>query len=80
MLSNCGAEEDSSEFFEQPGVKPVNPNGTQPWIFIAKIDAEAEVPILWPTDVKSQLIGKDLDFGEDLGQEKKGVREDETVG
>ena len=49
-------------------------------MFIAKIDAEAEVPILWPTDVKSQLIGKDLDFGEDLGQEKKGVRGDETVG
>jgi len=49
-------------------------------MFIAKIDAEAEVPILWPTDVKSRLIGKDLDAGKDLGQDKKRVKEDEMVG
>ena len=80
MFSNCGDEEDSSESFEQQGVKPVNPKGNQPWMFIAKIDAEAEVPILWPTDVKSWLIGKDLDAGKDLGQDKKRVKEDEMVG
>ena len=28
-------------------------------IFIGKIDAEAEAPILWPPDEKSELIGKD---------------------
>ena len=28
-------------------------------IFIGRTDAEAEVPILWPPDVKSQLIRKD---------------------
>ena len=28
-------------------------------------DAEAEAPILWPPDVKSQLIGKDPDAGKD---------------
>ena len=27
--------------------------------------AEAEAPILWPSDVKSQLIGKDPDAGKD---------------
>ena len=43
-------------------------------------DAEIEAPILWPPDVKSQLIGKDLDAGKDQGQEEKGVTEDETVG
>ena len=32
--------------------------------------------ILWPPDVKSQLIEKDPD----AGQEEKGVAEDETVG
>ena len=34
-------------------IKPVNPKGNQPWIFIERIDAEAEAPILWPPDSKS---------------------------
>ena len=42
-------------------------------------DAEAEVLILWPPDVKSWLIGKDPDAGKDWGQEKKKVAEDEKV-
>ena len=44
-------------------IKPVNPKRNQPWILIGKTDAEAEAPILWPPDVKSQLIGKDLMLG-----------------
>ena len=40
-------------------VKPVNPKGNQSRIFIGRTDAEAEAPILWPPDVKSQLIGKE---------------------
>ena len=36
-------------------IKPVNPKGNQPWIFIGRTDAEAEVPILWPPDVKDSL-------------------------
>ena len=39
-------------------IQPVSPKGNQPWIFIARTDAEAEAPIPWPPDVKSQLIGK----------------------
>ena len=46
-------------------IKPVNPKGSQPWIFIGRIDAEAETPILWPPDAKSQLTGKDLDAEKD---------------
>ena len=42
-------------------IKPVNPKGNRPRILIGRTDAEAEVPILWPPDVKSQLIGKDHD-------------------
>ena len=34
-------------------------------IFIRRMDAEAEAPILWPPDAKSQLIGKDPDTGKD---------------
>ena len=45
-----------------------------------RTDAEAEAPILWPPDVKSQLTGKDLDAGKDWGQEEKGATEDEMVG
>ena len=46
-------------------IKPVNPKGNQPWIFMRRTEAQAETPILWPSDVKSQLIGKDLDAGKD---------------
>ena len=60
-------------------IKPVNPKGNQPWIFIWKADAEAEAPILWPPDVKSRLIGKDSDAGKDWKQKEKGVAEDEIV-
>ena len=58
-------------------IKPVNPKGIQPWIFIERIDAEALV--LWPPDVKSWFIGKDRDAGEDWRQ-KEGMTEDEMVG
>ena len=44
-------------------IKPVNPKRNQPSIFIGR--TEAEVPILWPPDGKSQLIGKDADDGKD---------------
>jgi len=60
-------------------IKPVNPKGYQPWIFIARTNAEAETPILWPLDEKSPLIGKDPDSGKDWGQKKKRVTEDEMV-
>ena len=57
-------------------IKPVNPKGNQPWIFI-RTDAEAETPVLWPPDAKSQLIGKDPDTGKGWEQEEKGMTEDE---
>ena len=43
-------------------IQPVNPKGNQPWIFIARTDAEA--PIFWPPNVKSWLTGKTLKLGE----------------
>ena len=46
--------------------------GNQSWVFIGRTDAEAEAAILWPPDVKSQLIGKDPDAGKDWGQERRG--------
>ena len=61
-------------------IKPVNPKGNQSWIFIGRTDAEAEAPIIWPPDAKSQLTGKDPDAGKDWGQEEKGETEEERAG
>ena len=58
-------------------IKPVNPKGNQPWIFIGRTEAEA--PILWPPDEKNRLTGKDPEAGKDWRQEK-GTTEDEMIG
>ena len=60
-------------------IKPVNPKGNQPWIFIGRTDAEAEVPVLWLPDEKNWLTAKYSDVGKDWGQEEKGTTEDEMV-
>ena len=49
-------------------IQSVHPKGDQSWIFIARTDAEAETPILWPPDAKSWLIWKDPDAGKDWRQ------------
>ena len=61
-------------------IKPVNPKGNQPWIFIGRTDGEAEAPILWLPDVKNWVIGKDPDAGKDWRQKEKGMTEDAMVG
>ena len=56
-------------FFESPldckEIKPVNPKGNQPWIFIGRTGAGAEALILWPPGTKSQFTGKDPDAWKD---------------
>ena len=52
MLLNCGAEEELSPL-DCKEIKPVNPEENQPLIFIGRIDAEAEAPVSWPSDMKS---------------------------
>ena len=64
--------------FNCKDIKPVSLKGNQSWIFIGWTDAEA--PIFWPPDAKSQLTGKDPDAGKDWGQEEKEATEDEMVG
>ena len=61
-------------------IKAVNPKINQSWIFIGGSVAEAEIPILWPSDAKSQLVGKYFDAGKDWRQEEMGTTEDEMVG
>ena len=80
MLLNCGAGEDSWESLGRKEIQPIHPKGDQSWVFIGKIDVEAQAPILRPPDAKSWLIWKDPDAGKDWGQEEKGTTEDEMVG
>ena len=56
-------------------LKEINPEYS-----LGRTDAEAEAPILWPPDMKSQLTGKDRDAGKDWGQEEKGATEHEMLG
>ena len=60
-------------------IQPVHPKGNQSWIFIERTDAEAEIPMLWPSDVKNWLVWKDSDSAKDWSQEEKGMTEDEMV-
>ena len=61
-------------------IKPINPKGSQPWLFIGRTDAEAEASIFWPPEAKGWVIGKDPDAEKDCRQEGKGATEDEMVG
>ena len=53
-------------------IKPVNPKRNKPWTFIGRSNTEAKAPILWPPNVKSQLIGKDSDAGKTEGSRRRG--------
>ena len=54
-------------------IKPVNLKRNQSWIFIGRTDAKAEAPVLWPSDAKNWLTGKNPDAGKDWRQEEKGT-------
>ena len=80
MLLNCGLKKTVESSLDCKEFHPVHPKGDQSWVFIERTDIEAETPILWPPDVKSWLFWEDPDAGRDLGQEEKGMTEDEMVG
>ena len=76
MLSKYGAREDPDSRLDSKEIKPVNPKGNQLWIFIERTDAEADAPILWPPDVKSQLTRKEPDAWIDWRQKEKWLAEE----
>ena len=78
MLLNCVAGETLENPLDCKKIKPVSPKGNQPWIFIGRTDSE--VPIFWPPDANSQLIGEDPDAGKDWRQKEKGTTEHEMFG
>ena len=61
-------------------LKPVNPKGNQPWIFIGRIDAAAEAPILWPPDIRADSLEKPLMLGKIEGRRRRGWGWDEMIG
>ena len=67
MLLNRVLEKTPESPLDCKEIQPVSPKGDQSWVFIGRTDVEAETPILWTPDVKSQLIGKDPDAGRDWG-------------
>ena len=80
QILNLVLEKTLESPLDSKGMKPVNPRGNQPWIYIGSTDAEAEAPISWPPNAKRQHIGKDPDTGKDWGQAEKGVTEGEMFG
>ena len=80
MLLNCGVGEDSWESLGLQG-DPTSPSQRKSVLISpGRTDAEAETPILWPSDAKNWLFGKDPDAGKDWRREEKGKTEDEIVG
>ena len=61
-------------------IQPVHPKGDQSWVFIGRIDVEAEIPIFWPPHAKNWLIWEDPDAGKDWRWEEKGMTEEEMAG
>ena len=61
-------------------IQPIHPKGDQSWVVIGRTDVEAKTPLLWPPDVKSWLVWKDPEAGNDWGQKEKGTLEDDMVG
>ena len=62
--------------FESPldckEIQPVHPKGDQSWVFIGRTDAEAETPILWPPDGRTDSFEKTLMLGGTGGRRRRG--------
>ena len=53
-------------------IQPVHPKGDQSWVFFGRTDAEAETPILWPPDAKTDSFEKTLKLGKIEGRRRRG--------
>ena len=60
-------------------IQSVHSKWDQARMLTERIDADAEILILWPHDVKSWLVWKDPDAEKDWRQKEKGMTEDEMV-
>ena len=53
-------------------IQLVHPKGDQSRVFIGRTDVEAETPILWPPDAKSDSFEKTLMLGKIEGRRRRG--------
>ena len=53
-------------------IQSVHPKGDQSWVFTGRTDAEAEAPILWPPDMKTDSLEKILMLGKIEGRRRRG--------
>ena len=51
-------------------IQRVHPKGDQSSIFIGRIDAEAETPIIWPPDGRTESLEKTLMLGKIEGRRR----------
>ena len=58
-------------------IQPVHPKGDQSWVFTGRTDVEAETPVLWPPDAKTDSFEKTLMLGKTEGRRRT---EDEMAG
>ena len=58
MLLNCGARETRGDSLDHKEINPIDAGEDQPQLFIGRTNAEAGVPVLWPSDENSQITGK----------------------
>ena len=72
MHSNSGRPFGDYFFLDCKEIKPVNPKGNKSWIFIGRTEAEAETPIFWPPDVKTDSLEKTLKLGKIKGRRRQG--------
>ena len=53
-------------------IEPVHPKGDQSWVFVGRTDVEAETPVLWPPDAKTDSFEKTLMLGKIEGRRRRG--------
>ena len=61
-------------------IQPVHSKGDQPWDFLGRNDAKAEIPVLGHLMRRVDSLEKTLRLGRIEGQEAKGMTEDEMAG
>ena len=61
-------------------IKSVNPEGNRPWMFTGRTNDEADAPILWVPDAKSQSVGKTLKIRKTEGRRRRGQQRIRCLG
>ena len=81
MILNYSAGKDTWDPLDCKEIKPVNPKGNQPWIFVGRVDTEADSPILWLPNAKSNSWENILMLGNIEGKywKRRGMAEEKMV-